>query len=39
MRWWHLLAPEEHVLDDVQVLAQGEVLIDDLDAERRGVVR
>src|SRR3954462_15562234 len=34
-----LLASQEHVLDDVQVLAECEVLVDDLDAERRGVVR
>ena len=27
------LAPEEHVLHDVEVVAEGEVLIDDLDAE------
>ena len=32
-------APEEHVLGDVQVVAQREVLVDDLDAERRGVAR
>ena len=36
-RW--LLAAEEHVLDDVQVVAEREVLVDDLDAERRGVLR
>jgi hypothetical protein len=29
-----LLAAEEHVVDDVEVVAQGEVLVDDLDAER-----
>ena len=29
-----LLAAEEHVLDDVEVVAQREVLVDDLDAER-----
>ena len=33
-----LLAAEEHVLDDVEVVAQREVLVDDLDAERRGVL-
>ena len=27
--------PEEHVVDDVEVVAQREVLVDDLDAERR----
>ena len=34
-----LLAPEEHVLDDVEVVRQREVLVDDLDAEvgRRAV--
>ncbi len=30
------LAAEEHVLDDVEVVAQGEVLVDDLDAEGGG---
>jgi hypothetical protein len=34
-----LLAPEVHVLDDVEVVAQREVLVDDLDAEPRGVLR
>ena len=33
----HRLVAEEHVLDDVQVVAQGEVLIDRRDAERLGV--
>ena len=33
------LAAQEHVLDDVEVVAQREVLIDDLDAERGGVAR
>ena len=33
------LAPEEHVVDDVEVVAQREVLVDDLDAERVGVLR
>ena len=33
-----LLAAEEHVLDDVEVVAQREVLVDDLDAEGRDVV-
>src|SRR4051794_38109183 len=33
------LAPEEHVLDDVEVVAQRQVLVDDLDAEIRGVLR
>ncbi len=31
------LPAEEHVLDDVEVVAQGEVLVDDLDAEGGGV--
>ena len=31
------LAPQEHVLDDVEVVGEGEVLIDGLDAERGGV--
>ena len=31
------LAAQEHVLDDVEVVAQGEVLVDDLDAEGAGV--
>ena len=30
---------EEHVLDDVEVVAQREVLVDDLDAEGAGVAR
>ena len=34
-----LLAPEEHVLDDVEVVGEGEVLVDDLDAEVRGLAR
>ena len=34
-----LLAAEEHVLHDVEVVAQGEVLVHDLDAEPRGVAR
>ena len=33
------LTAEEHVLDDVEVVAQREVLVDDLDAERAGVAR
>ena len=33
------LAAEEHVLHDVEVVAQREVLVDDLDAERAGVAR
>ncbi len=33
------LPAEEHVLDDVEVVAQGEVLVDDLDAEGGGVAR
>ena len=33
------LAAEEHVLDDVEVVAQREVLVDDLDAERGRVAR
>ena len=32
-----LLPAEEHVLDDVEVVAEREVLVDDLDAERGGV--
>jgi hypothetical protein len=31
------LTAQEHVLDDVEVVAQREVLVDDLDPERRGV--
>ena len=34
-----LLAAEEHVLDDVEVVAQREVLVHDLDAQRGGVLR
>ena len=34
-----LLAPEVHVLDDVEVVGEREVLVDDLDAEVRGVLR
>ena len=34
-----LLATEEHVLDDVEVVAQREVLVHDLDAEVRGIAR
>src|SRR4029079_5794016 len=33
------LAPEEHVVHDIEVVAQREVLIDDLDPERVGVFR
>jgi hypothetical protein len=33
-----LLAAEEHVLDDVQVVGQREVLVDGLDPEFRGIV-
>ena len=33
------LAAEVHVLDDVQVVAEREVLVDDLDAEARRVLR
>ena len=33
------LAAEEHVLDDVEVVAEREVLVDDLDAELAGVGR
>ena len=33
------LPAEEHVLDDVQVVAEREVLVDDLDAERGRVAR
>ena len=33
------LAAEEHVLDDVEVVAQREVLVDDLDPERVAVAR
>ena len=32
------LAAEEHVLDDVEVVAQREVLVDDLHAQRRHIV-
>src|SRR6476469_8889196 len=34
-----LLATEEHVLDDVEVVAQREVLVDDLDAQGGDVAR
>ena len=34
-----LLAAEEHVLDDVEVVAEREVLVDDLDPELGGVLR
>ena len=33
------LAPEEHVLDDVEIVAQREVLVDDLDAEAGRIAR
>src|SRR3954452_2421969 len=33
------LASEKHVLDDVEVVAQREVLVDDLDSQVRGVLR
>ena len=33
------LPAEEHVLDDVEVVAEREVLVHDLDAERGGVAR
>ena len=33
------LPPEVHVLDDVEVVAEGEVLVDDLDPELRRVLR
>ncbi|GGN21305.1 hypothetical protein GCM10011609_73280 [Lentzea pudingi] len=33
------LAAEEHVLDDVEVVGQREVLVDDLDPEFRGFAR
>ena len=32
------LAAEVHVLDDVEVVAQCEILVDDLDPELRGVL-
>ena len=32
------LAAEVHVLDDVEVVAQREILVHDLDAEPRGVL-
>ena len=32
-------APEEHVLDDIEIVAQREVLVDDFDAERRRFAR
>ena len=34
-----LLAAEIHVLHDVEVVAEREILVDDLDAELRGVLR
>ena len=34
-----LLATEEHVLHDVEVVAEREVLVDDLDAETGGIPR
>ncbi len=34
-----VLAAEVHVLDDVEVVAQREILVDDLDPERGGVLR
>ena len=34
-----LLVPEEQVLDDVQVVAQCQVLVDRRDPQRLGVVR
>ena len=34
-----LLAAEEHVLDDVEVVGQREVLVHDLDAQLGGVLR
>jgi hypothetical protein len=33
------LASEVHVLDDVEVVAEGEILVDDLDPEAAGVLR
>ena len=33
----HALAPEEHVLDDVEVVGQGQVLVHGLDPEPGGV--
>ena len=33
------LAAEVHVLDDVEVVAEREILVDDLDPEPRGVLR
>jgi hypothetical protein len=35
----NLFPPQEHVLDDVEVLAQRQVLVDDLDAVPRRVLR
>ena len=35
----HALAAEEHVLHDVEVVAEREVLVNDLDAERGRVAR
>jgi hypothetical protein len=37
MQLGDLLAPEKHVVDDVEVVAQREILVHDLDAEQRGV--
>ena len=34
-----LLAAEVHVLDDVEVVAEREILVDDLDPELGGVLR
>ena len=34
-----VLAPEVHVLDDVEVVAQREILVDDLDPQANGVLR
>src|SRR5262245_4110611 len=34
-----LLAPQVHVLDDVEVVAEREILVDDLDPELRRVLR
>jgi hypothetical protein len=34
-----LLAAEEHVLDDVEVLGERKILVHDLDPEQRGVPR
>ena len=32
------LVPEEHVLDDVEVVAQGQVLVDGGDPDRLGIL-